>query len=98
MACLAVAEESLAELPARLREMREERALEEEAVEPDVAGSDDLMADYMRELEAEFDISSGDQPAQADSDADEPADDEEIAGQPAAGQIGRASCRGPDGW
>ncbi|HLR87045.1 MAG TPA: FimV/HubP family polar landmark protein, partial [Wenzhouxiangella sp.] len=86
MAGLAVAEESLAELQARLREMREARALEEEAVEPDVAGSDDLVADYMRELEDEFDISSGDQPAQADSDADEPADDEEIAGQPAAGQ------------
>lgn len=88
MAGLAVAEESLAELQARLREMREARALEEEAVEPDVAGSDDMVADYMRELEDEFDISSGDQLAQveAEADSDEPADDEEVAGQPAAGQ------------
>lgn len=84
MAGLAVAEESLAELQARLREMREARALEEEAVEPEAAGSDDLVADYMRELEDEFDISSGDQPAQAD--ADEPADEEEAVDQPAVAQ------------
>lgn len=76
MAGVAVAEESLAELEARLRQAREARA--EQELIADAAGGEqatdgeegDQIADYMRELEEEFGAQDGDEIA---------ADDDELA-------------------
>ncbi|WP_376691522.1 FimV/HubP family polar landmark protein [Wenzhouxiangella sp. EGI_FJ10409] len=90
MAGLAVAEESLAELEARLREAREARAEEERLARSD--GGDeatdseegDQIADYMSELEEEFgpgEDDSADDSDEATARADGSADDgDEAAG------------------
>lgn len=92
LAGLAVAEESLAELQSRLREVREARAEESRLAQSADAeggeGADDEVADYLRQLEQEFDAGTGDE-SSADDDMftdDEALAEAEPAGDEAAGQ------------
>ncbi|MDZ7790640.1 MAG: FimV/HubP family polar landmark protein [Xanthomonadales bacterium] len=104
MAGLAVAEESLAELEARLREAREARAEQERLAQSDGgeqatdSEEGDQIADYMSELEEEFGAGEGDA-ADPDADADEAmaeADGAADDGDEAAGDTDAADAAAPD--
>lgn len=94
LAGLAVAEESLAELQSRLREVREARAEESRLAQSADAeggeGADDEVADYLRQLEQEFDTGTGDDERSGEDEmttGDEEPAESETAGDEAVGQV-----------
>ena len=102
MAGLAVAEESLAELEARLREAREARAEQERLAQSDGgeqatdSEEGDQIADYLSELEEEFGAGEGDA---ADPDADEAISEADGAaddGEQGAADTDAADAASPD--
>lgn len=101
MAGVAVAEESLAELQARLREAREARAEQDRLAQTAEGGEStngeegDEVSDYMSELEEEFGEQEGEEMAEArDGDA---AGDEEGEAMTAADESSGADSREADG-